>query len=78
VCPPASTFFSPGAGHLVNGGLLDELNVDDITLNCYRLADRYHQNPEVFIDMPVSRVNEHIRFTIKLIEAQNKARPRDD
>jgi len=28
--------------------------------------------------MPMSRVNEHIRYTIKLIEAQNKARPRND
>jgi len=26
----------------------------------------------------MSRVNEHIRYTIKLIEAQNKARPRND
>jgi len=47
-------------------------------LNCYRLADRFHQNPELFIAMPMSRVNEHIRYTIKLIEAQNKARPRND
>lgn len=75
---PAKTFFSAGAGYLVSGGVIDDLNADEITLNCYRLADRYHQNPEVFIEMPVSRINEHIRYTIKLIEAQNRARPRDD
>jgi hypothetical protein len=51
---------------------------DDIILNCYRLADRFKQNPDVFIDMPISRLQTHIRYTIKLIEAQEKARPRDD
>jgi hypothetical protein len=28
--------------------------------------------------MPVSRLQTHVRYTIKLIEAQEKARPRDD
>jgi hypothetical protein len=63
---------------LVDGGLIDTLDPDDEILNCYRLADRYHQNPELFIEMPLSRIHKHIRYTIKLIEAQNKARPRDD
>lgn len=55
------------------------VDTDEIIVNCYRLADRYHQNPEVFIELPMSRVNEHIRYTIKLIELQEKARrPRDD
>jgi len=71
--------FSPnkefGRGALIG----DELNTDEIIINCYRLADRYHQNPEVFIDMPVSRVEQHIRYTIKLIHLQEKARkPRDE
>jgi hypothetical protein len=75
---PSAALFSPGAGHLVGGGLIGDLNTDEITLNCYRLADRYHQNPEVFLAMPVSRIDGHIRNTIKLIEAQNRARPRND
>lgn len=55
------------------------VNTDEIIINCYRLADRFHQNPEVFIEMPVSRVNQHLYYTIKLIELQEKARrPRDD
>jgi hypothetical protein len=57
--------------------LLEEFDPDTLVLNCYRLADRFHQNPEVFLEMPMSRINQHIRFTIKLIEAQNKARQRD-
>ena len=78
MCPQAATFFSPGAGYLVNGGVIDDLDPDKEILNCYRLADRYHQNPDVFTEMPLSRVHEHLFYTIKLIEAQNKARPRDD
>jgi hypothetical protein len=54
--------------------LFEDVNADEVILNCYRLADRFHQNPEVFLDMGLSRVNWHIHFTIKLIEAQNKAR----
>jgi len=78
--PPAAKIFSPGAGHLVDGALLDSLDPDEMVLNCYRLADRYKQNPDVFLDMPYfTGVLKHIHFTIKLIEAQNKARaPQDD
>jgi hypothetical protein len=54
------------------------LGGDDLILNCYRLADRFKQNPDVFIDMPISRLRTHLHYTIKLIEAQEKARPRDD
>jgi hypothetical protein len=50
----------------------------DIILNCYRLADRYHQNPELFLDMPVSAVERHIDWTIKLIEAQRRAQEQSD
>ena len=52
---------------------------DEIILNCYRLADRYHQNPEDFLRMPLSRLNAHLYYTIELIKAQGRARrPRDD
>jgi hypothetical protein len=50
------------------------VNPDDIILNCYRLAERYHQNPDVFVDMPLSKIDAHIRYTVRLIEAQNRAR----
>ena len=61
-------------------GDFDTIDPDEDILNCYRLADRFHQNPEVFLEMPVSRVNWHIHYTIKLIEAQAKAQraARDD
>jgi len=28
--------------------------------------------------MPLSQVNQHIYYTVRLIEAQERARPRDD
>jgi hypothetical protein len=65
VRPAAAGFFSSVAG-------------DDLILNCYRLADRFKQNPDIFINMPISRLQTHVRYTLKLIEAQEKARPRAD
>jgi hypothetical protein len=53
-------------------------NPENVILNCYRLADRFHQNPETFLAMPLSRVEQHIYYTVRLIEAQNRARPHDD
>jgi hypothetical protein len=57
-------------------GFFSGIAGDDLILNCYRLADRFKQNPDIFIDMPISRLRTHMRYTIKLIEAQEKARPR--
>jgi hypothetical protein len=47
---------------------------DDLILHCYRLADRYKQNPDIFIDMPITRLMTHLRYTIALTEVQNVAR----
>jgi len=47
-----------------------------VILNCYRLADRFKQNPAVFLNMPLSEVNLHLSFTIMLVEAQDAARAR--
>jgi hypothetical protein len=49
-----------------------------VILNCYRLADRFKQNPTIFLEMPLSAVNLHLVYTIKLIEAQRAARERND
>jgi hypothetical protein len=54
------------------------VNPDDIILNCYRLADRYHQSPDHFLEMPISQVDRHIKWTVKLIRAQESARREDD
>jgi hypothetical protein len=53
-------------------------DVDDLILDCYRLADRFHQNPEVFLEMPISRVGLHIHYTVKLTRLQRIAQQSDD
>jgi hypothetical protein len=65
-------FFSAGAGGLV--GSSPAPDPDEKILNCYRLADRFKQNPAVFLNMPLSEVSLHLAYTIRLIEAQNAAR----
>jgi hypothetical protein len=74
----AKTFFSPGTGDLV-GTAIDP---DEMFMDCYRLADRFHQSPDVFLSMPITDVARHVRMTIKLNklqrEAQERARADDD
>jgi hypothetical protein len=51
---------------------------DELILNCYRLADRFHQNPEVFLEMPMSRIDMHVEYTVKLSRLQRQAQQSDD
>jgi hypothetical protein len=52
-------------------------NPEAMILNCYRLADRYKQNPMVFLNTPISEVNWHVHYTILLSELQQLARERE-
>jgi hypothetical protein len=49
-----------------------------LILNCYRLADRFHQSPEVFLEMPLSRIDMHVHYTVKLTRLQRAAQQDDD
>jgi hypothetical protein len=51
---------------------------DELILNCYRLADRFHQSPEVFLEMPLSRIDMHVQYTVKLTRLQRAAQQSDD
>ena len=46
---------------------------DALVLACYQLADIYHQNPEVFLAMPIDRLREHWHWTIKARELRHGA-----
>jgi hypothetical protein len=46
-------------------GLVGE-HIDDLVLDCYRLARYYHQSPLIFLDMPLSEVRLHLERTIAL------------
>lgn len=50
-----------------------DVNPDDLILNCYRLADRFHQSPRIFLDMPITEIDQHIHWTVTLIEKQRAA-----
>jgi hypothetical protein len=55
---------------LVGGG--------DPVLDCYWLARWYHQCPDVFLSMPMSQVEMHMKHTLKIAELRRKARDDDD
>jgi hypothetical protein len=46
---------------------------EELILNCYRLADRFHQNPEVFLSMPITSISMHVYYAVKLVELREEA-----
>ena len=44
--------------------------VEALILDCYRLAKYYGRPPDEFLGLPVSRIQNHMRWTSKLIELQ--------
>lgn len=51
---------------------------DDVVLDCYRLARWYHQVPDVFLQMPLSKVRLHLYRTIQLAKIMQDANKDDD
>ena len=41
-------------------------------LSCYRLAKVYSRNPAEFLAMPLDEVAEHMRWTEKLFESDDR------
>jgi hypothetical protein len=57
----------------------DAPDPEELILNCYRLANRFHQNPDVFLSMPISDIDRHIHYTVRLIELREESqRDTDD
>ncbi len=52
--------------------------VDQIVLDCYRLAKYYSRDPDEFLNKPMSVVQRHMRWTSKLIEEQARQREAED
>ena len=50
---------------------------DDFVLDCYRLADHYHQPPDVFLAMTAGEIRLHMRRTVELMR-QKRAAEGDD
>jgi len=49
---------------------------DDLVLDAYRLADRFKQNPEVFLAMPLSEIERHITRLAQLLETMAREQKR--
>jgi hypothetical protein len=57
-------------------GFFRASRVGDQILNCYRLAKFYSVNPAEFLAMPLDEVEEHMRWTDRLLEVGEARRPR--
>lgn len=57
-----------------NRGYGETPDPDELILNCYRLADRFHQAPDVFLSKPISSIDRDMYYLVKLIDAQHAAR----
>ena len=49
--------------------------IDDVILDCYRLAKYYGRDPDDFLNKPLSAIQRHMDWTGKLIKIQN---PQED
>jgi hypothetical protein len=47
-------------------------------LDCYRLAEHYHQPPDYFLNMTLSELETHRRYTAELIRRRQAAQRRPD
>jgi hypothetical protein len=47
------------------------MKIEDIILDCYRLAKYYGRHPDDFLTLPLSSIRRHMRWTSKLIEVTN-------
>lgn len=65
----SAAFFSSGTG----SSLVGEGDPDDLILDCYRLARWFHQNPDLYLEMPLSRVQMHLHYAVKLHRVQQRA-----
>ena len=59
------------AGSFFYSGLV----VDNLILDCYRLAKHYSRDPDEFLNKPISAIQRHMKWTAKLIEIQH---PQDE
>jgi hypothetical protein len=51
--------------------------VDEIVLDCYRLAKHYSIDPDTFLNKPISAVQRHMRWTGRLTELQRQQQDED-
>jgi hypothetical protein len=50
---------------------------DSMILDCYRLAEHYHVDPRIFLEMSITEVGLHLRRTAQLLR-ERRARETDE
>ncbi len=50
---------------------------ETVVLDCYWLAQWYHQNPEVFLSMPLSQIQTHVMRSNQLAELRRARQSAD-
>lgn len=63
----AAQFFYSEHGGLAVGDL------NELVLNCYRLARWYHQAPTVFLEMSITEVRMHMERTLEVKRLMEQA-----
>lgn len=63
-----------------HAGPVGNSSVDDVILDCYRLAKYYGSDPDVWLAKPLSQVRLHLKWTGQLskILAEEAERARED
>lgn len=52
--------------------------VNDLVIDCYRLAKFYQVSPTIFLEMGLSEVLTHLEWTIELQHQQKRESQSDD
>jgi hypothetical protein len=52
------------------GGFFSSGPVEEYILDCYRLAQKFSVDPDVFLNKPISEVAKHMKWTSILMERQ--------
>jgi hypothetical protein len=53
-------------------------DIDAIVFDCYRLARWYQQSPDVFLDLPISKMRQHIFWSLKLAARMREEQGREE
>lgn len=53
------------------------VDADELVLDCYRLAKYYGRAPDEFLSMSLSKIQKHMMWTSKLIEATRQSEDDD-
>lgn len=54
----------------MSGIKIDEA-IENVLVNCYKLAERYHCDPDIFLRKSVSQIGRHLYWTDRMNVSDN-------